>query len=78
MRTMPNKSGIARKGSDKDGRGNAVIPVRLKRSTYGALVGIKGLLIVQKGRNVSLSESVDELVRVFYEKSRTSNMRTND
>jgi hypothetical protein len=48
-----------------------VIPVRLKREAYRDLIGVKGLLIAEKRRNFSFSDTVAELVKFFYAHRKT-------
>lgn len=50
-------------------------PIRLERNAYRELMRIKGILIAQNRRNVSLSESVLELAKVFH-KHREESTRT--
>ncbi len=68
---MPKKTNApAQARSTKDATENSgtnyVIPVRLEMEAYRELIGIKGLLITERRRNVSFSETVSELIKVFH------------
>lgn len=39
----------------------------LKRNTYDELMGMKGFLIAERKRNVILSESLAEMIRIYYD-----------
>jgi hypothetical protein len=62
MDTEPRTKSNGVKRSEK----NAVIPVRLELEAYRELMGVKGLLINETRSNVSFSDAVSELVKVFY------------
>ena len=48
---------------------NRTIPIRLEEESYRELMAVKGIMITEKRRNVSFSETVSELVKVFRERS---------
>jgi len=47
---------------------NKTIPIRLEKEAYRELISVKGIMISEKRRNVSFSETVSELVKVFHER----------